>query len=101
MTRIELAARALDDIERFAAHLKFFGAADVSQRIDELVTALDTLTHNPLIGRPARGGKRELIIGRSTRGYVALYRYLAELDVVVVLAIRAQRERRYKRRPRT
>ena len=50
------------------------------------------LETNPLIGRPAENGKRELVIGRRSHGYVALYRYVAEIDTVFVLAIRAQRE---------
>lgn len=40
---------------------------------------------------------RELIIGRGSRGYVALYRYVPEIDTVFVLAIRSQREAGYKR----
>lgn len=43
------------------------------------------------------GGHRELIIGLASRGYVALYRYVAQLDAVFVLAIRNQREDGYKR----
>jgi hypothetical protein len=39
-------------------------------------TVLET---NPLIGRPARRSRRELIIGRPTRGYIALYRYVSEI----------------------
>ena len=39
--------------------------------------------------------RRELLIGRDTRGYVALYRYLAVIDTALVLAIRAQREGGY------
>jgi plasmid stabilization system protein ParE len=50
------------------------------------------LETNPLIGRPAESGKRELVIGRRSHGYVALYRYVAEIDTVFVLAVRAQRE---------
>ena len=57
---------------------------------------LDVLERNPLIGRPARGDLRELVIGRRARGYVALYRYVAELDVVFVLAIRGQKEAGYR-----
>ena len=34
----------------------------------------------------------ELIIGRDSHGYVALYRYVAAIDTVFVLAIRGQRE---------
>ena len=48
-----------------------------------------------MIGRPLPGGLRELIIGRGSRGYVALYRDVGESDVVFVLAIRSQREAGY------
>ncbi len=53
------------------------------------------LERNPLIGRPTQGDLRELVIGRRARGYVALYRYVAELDVVFMLAIRSQKEGGY------
>jgi toxin ParE1/3/4 len=50
------------------------------------------------IGRPVKGGKRELVIGREARGYVALYRFVAALDTVFIPAIRSQRESGYKHR---
>lgn len=98
MARIELAPEVLDDLDRFVAHMESFGTDDVAQRIDELVAAIQVLAHSPHMGRPVRGGKRELVIGKGTRGYVALYRYVAPIDTVFVLAIRAQREVRFKRR---
>lgn len=52
---------------------------------------------DPLIGRRVRADLRELVIGRRAHGYVALYRYVAELDTVFVLAIRAQKEAGYTR----
>jgi len=52
---------------------------------------------NPLIGRPAAGDLRELVIGRRARGYVALYRYVPEIDVIFVLTIRSQRKAGCKR----
>lgn len=60
-----------------------------------------------IIGRPARADLRELVLGQRARGHVALYRYIAELDDVFVLAIRARKEAGYtatwaregKRRP--
>ena len=66
----------------------------------EIVEAIQVLLHSPLIGRKVRGGKRELVIGRASRGYVALYRHVSEIDVVFVLALRGQRESGYKRRAR-
>ena len=57
---------------------------------------MQVLEHSPLIGRPVKGGKRELVIGRGSRGYVALYRFVAAIDTVFVLAVRGQRESGYK-----
>jgi hypothetical protein len=37
-------------------------------------------------------------IGRRSRGYVALYRYVADVDAVFALAIRGQREAGYARK---
>lgn len=98
MTRLELAPEVLDDFDRILDHLEQHEAPDLAERIEQIVQSLQVLTHSPLIGRPAGGGRRELVIGAGTRGYVALYRYVAPLDVVFVLAIRGQRERGYDRR---
>jgi hypothetical protein len=37
------------------------------------------------------------VLGKSGRGNVALYRYVAALDTVFVLAIRREREAGYRR----
>ena len=95
MSRIELAPELGDDIERILEHLAGHDVDDAPARIREIIQAIDVLAHNPLIGRPVEGGKRELVIGRRSRGYVALYRYVAEIDTVFVLALRGQREAGY------
>lgn len=58
---------------------------------------MQILIHSPQIGRPMQGGKRELVIGRASHGYVALYLYVAPIDTVFVLAVRGQREAGFKR----
>jgi plasmid stabilization system protein ParE len=95
MARIELAPEVLDDFDRFFDHMARLDVASAPRRIDEIVQAVQILASSPLIGRPARGGKRELVIGRASRGCVALYRYVADIDTVFVLAIRSQREAGY------
>jgi plasmid stabilization system protein ParE len=60
--------------------------------MEDSIRAMDVLERNPLIGRTIRADLRELVIGRRGRGYVALYRYVAEIDTVFVLAIRSQKE---------
>ena len=68
-----------------------------ASRLEEPVESIDILKRSPMIGRPLPSGLRELIIGRGSRGYVALYRYVPESDVVFVLAIRSQPEAGYSR----
>jgi len=98
MARIELAPEVLDDFDRFLDHMARFEVEDAPARIGELVQAIQILTHSPLIGRPVKGGRLVLVIGPDSRGYVALYRFVASVDTVFVLAIRSQRESGYKRR---
>jgi toxin ParE1/3/4 len=96
--RIELAPEVLDDFGRIVTHLENRGAKDVATRVASIVRAVQVLADSPLVGRPAKGGKRELVIGKKGSGFVALYRYVPKLETVFVLAVRAQRESGVKRR---
>jgi toxin ParE1/3/4 len=97
MSGIELAADVAEDFDRIIDHLLEHGVKDPASRVQDIVAAIDVLERNPLIGRPVSGEKRELVIGRRSHGYVALYRYVAEVDTVFILAIRGQREGGYMR----
>lgn len=92
MTRLVLATALADDIERITLHMLAHDVANIDERIDEIYGALALLREHPLIGRPGAQDRRELVIGRDTRGYVARYRYDPLEDTVIVLALRAQRE---------
>lgn len=96
MARVELAPEVGDDFDRIFDHFAKHDLEHAAARIGEIIQAMNVLETNPEIGRPASGDKRELVIGRGSRGYVALYRYLPELDTVFVLAIRSQREAGYR-----
>jgi plasmid stabilization system protein ParE len=96
MVRIEFAPEVLDDVDRFIDHMAQHDVEDIPARIEEILQAIQVLSHSPLIGRPVKGGQRELIIGRGGKGYIALYRYLDEIETVFVLALRAQRESGFK-----
>ena len=96
MARIELALEVVDDLDRVLNHMTQHDAVDTAKRIEETVEAIQVLAHSPQIGRRVKDGKRELIIGKGARGYVAFYRYLAEVETVFMLAIRAQREAGFK-----
>ena len=95
MASIVLSPRALDDLDRILTHLVNHGVEDAGDRVGDIAAALDVLVRNPMIGRPAEQGMRELVIGRGTRGYVALYQYIAARDEVRIAAVRGQREAGY------
>lgn len=92
MAKLEFAARIFDDIDRFIAHLLQSEAIEIDARMMAIYQAIEVLAANPLIGRPAMGEWRELVIGSDSRGYVALYSYELLDDTVYVWAIRSQRE---------
>ncbi|HEY3807470.1 MAG TPA: type II toxin-antitoxin system RelE/ParE family toxin [Kofleriaceae bacterium] len=96
MPRIALAAGVVGDFDRILDHLEAHEVADAPSRINAIIEAIQVLETSPYIGRPADEDRRELIIGRGSRGYVALYRYVTELDIVIVLAVRSQREAGYR-----
>lgn len=98
MSRIELAPELGEDFDRILDHLAQYQVENPGLRIREIINALDVLEQNPRIGHPVAKGKRELVIGRRSHGYIALYRYIAEIDTVFVLALRSQREAGYAER---
>jgi plasmid stabilization system protein ParE len=97
MAHIEFSPAVADDIDRIVDPLLKHEIKDAGARIQDIIRAIDVLDHNPLIGRPVETGKRELVIGRDTHGHVALSAYVADIDTVFVLALRAQTEAGYVR----
>jgi toxin ParE1/3/4 len=94
---IRYADEVTDDFDRILDHLVQHESVDALDRFSGIRTAIDVLATSPLIGRPAAGEFRELVIGRGGRGYVALYRYSEAMDRITVVAIRAQKESGYHR----
>jgi plasmid stabilization system protein ParE len=64
--------------------------------LDAIEAAFIPLTHLPMIGRHVEEGLRELNIEFGRSGYFALYDFDQDIDTVVILAIRHQREKDYK-----
>ena len=87
-----MAPEVVEDFDRFFDHPFQAGVEDSPSRIGEIVQAIDVLANSPLIGRKVEAGKRELVIGEGSRGYVALYRHVVAIDTAFVLALRSQRE---------
>jgi toxin ParE1/3/4 len=94
-TRVEFTLTAIADLDRILDHLLRHGVQDGASRIEDIIASTDILSRNPLIGRPHAGGARELVIGRGSRGDVALYRHIAAIDTIFVLAVRGQSESGY------
>ena len=99
MARIILAPELREDFDRIFEFVFEHSPAHAVERIDDIVAALDILRSSPMIGRPVDhpSGMRELVISNASHGYLALYRFLPEFDAVFVVAIRSQRELRYRR----
>jgi toxin ParE1/3/4 len=97
-SRIELLPGIKEDIERIVEHLIAHHVEDIPGRIDEILNGFDVLAAHPKIGRPVgEGAQRELILGRGSKGYVALYEYVEEPGMIFIVAIRSQREVGYAR----
>jgi plasmid stabilization system protein ParE len=92
LPKLRFAPRALDDLDRLADFLLDRSAQLAAQTGPLIIEGLQALKRHPLIGRPVEEGLRELLISRGRTGYVALYRYDARADAVLVLRIRHQRE---------
>jgi plasmid stabilization system protein ParE len=92
MAQIILSAKLQHDFDRIIDFLLTRAPEIAADRIDTIITALDVLQSSPLIGWPAENNKRELVIAMGAGGYVALYRFVPELDTVFVLALHSQQE---------
>ena len=95
MTRLVLAPRAWQDLDRLTDFLIAREATAALATATILMDGLGLLNQHPLIGRCVEAGLRELVISRGRSGYVALYRYDVVSDTALILAIRHQREGAY------
>ena len=95
MTRWLVSVDAAQDLEELVDFLRAHQADYAVETIDLILNALNILEQHPRIGRLVQNQLRELIISRGKTGYVALYEYDEAADVVLVLAIRHQREAGY------
>jgi addiction module RelE/StbE family toxin len=88
-------SRALSDLDLLTDFLREADPSSAPATAELIIEAVDVLENHPLIGRPVEDGLRELLISRGKSGYVALYSYEEAEDVVLILAIRHQREAGY------
>jgi len=83
---------ALANLERLFEFLAENDPAAAASAADVIRQSVGLLAVHLLIGHRIHGEIRELVISYGKTGYVALYRFLPDRDLVRVLAIRHQRE---------
>jgi plasmid stabilization system protein ParE len=95
VARVEVSVRALRDLERLFDFVADVDPGQAIALVSSLRAAFEVLADHPLLGRVAEEGRRELVLSRGRYGYIAKYRWLPAEDVVLVLAVRHQREAGY------
>jgi plasmid stabilization system protein ParE len=96
MSQIIYSAQAQYDLERLFV---FLGEKDI-ESAKRAMKAIDDgfklLAKNPTMWRVIEHGLREYLIDFGKNGYITLYDYHEELDIVEVLAIKHSLENEYK-----
>lgn len=95
MARLIYAESALWDLERLAEFLIESERLAALEAVGLIEEAVLVLRRHPLIGRAVESGLRELLISRGRSGYVVLYSYEEMEDIILIVAIRNQREAGY------
>jgi len=95
VARLVLAAGAEADLDRLYEFLAAEDPVAADAIADLILEGISILERHPLIGRSAGDALRELVISRGRSGYVALYQYFEAEDVVMVVALKHQRESGY------
>ncbi len=95
MAEVIYTGHAFADLERLADFLVRDAPKAALAAIDVIRDGIGILERHPLVGRPCEEGLRELMISYGKGGYVALYSHERRRDVVLILALRHQREAGY------
>lgn len=92
MARVEVSARALQDLERLFEYIAVGDPVRARQQMLSVKRAMELLADHPHLGRLVEDGLGELILSRGRDGYAALYRWFPVVEVVMILAVKHQRE---------
>ena len=99
MPQVRFAPAALRDLGRLREFLRPNSPAAARRAGETIIKAVQILREQPRVGRPVEDlppEYREWVIDFGARGYVALYYYAGDADVLTVLALRHQREVGYE-----
>ena len=92
MARLVFAPQVAQDLKQLTEFLLDTDPPAANETVSVLIDGLRILKQHPLVGRTVENNYRELIISRGRTGYVALYSHDITRNVVLILAIRHQRE---------
>lgn len=92
MAVVRLMPAAVEEFERLVDFLHDEDPSAAGETARLAFEALRVLEKYPLIGRALRRDRRELVIYRGRTGYLVQYHYDGQVDEVLVLAMRHQRE---------
>lgn len=99
MAQIKYSATALSNLERIADFLAPESEQSALDALELIEDAITMLVRHPLVGRPVEQHLRELVISQGRTGYIALYAYDSIQDMILVLAIRHQRQAGFRYNP--
>ncbi len=96
MPQVKLGDEVPADFERFKKFLQDIAPEKIEEVIDTIIDGLSILEHTPYAGEPHPLDKvpdmRKLVISYGKAGYVALYTFDPQTDVVTIQAMRHQKE---------
>jgi plasmid stabilization system protein ParE len=95
VARVEITSGALRDLERLFDFIAAEDPVRARKQVLSVRRAFELLAEHPLLGRAAEEGRRELILSRGRHGYITKYRWLPSDNMVLILAVRHQREAGY------
>jgi toxin ParE1/3/4 len=79
MARVEIADRALADLERLFDFIATDDPRRARERLLRVRKAFELLADHPLLGRGAEDWRRELVLSRGHHGYIAKCRWRQQL----------------------
>jgi len=92
LLRIVFAPQAADDLERLTDFLIENDKNTALNTIELIEEAIQILARHRLVGRLCDTHLRELVTSRGKCGYVALYSYEESKKMILINAIRHQKE---------
>jgi plasmid stabilization system protein ParE len=95
LAQVTFTVTALEDLERIRQFHGPEAAYIAAVQIEKVLQATHVLHDHPMIGRVVRREIRELVISQGRGGFLALYRFYPQRDLVRVLRVRHQRELGY------